>query len=116
VPKRFVFDRLNFESSTTQLTPDSNATVTDLVKIMMCYPNMMVELDGHTDSTGDPQANKTLSQNRASVVKDQLVQGGIDGSRITTQGFGQERPIASNDTDDGRARNRRTELVVTNVK
>jgi OmpA-OmpF porin, OOP family len=115
VPKRFVFDHLNFESSTTQLTPESSATVADLVKIMMCYPNMTVELDGHTDSTGDPEANKTLSVNRANAVKDLLVQGGIDGQRIATEGFGQERPIASNDTDEGRAKNRRTELVVIKV-
>jgi OmpA-OmpF porin, OOP family len=115
VPKRFVFDHLNFESSTTQLTPDSNETVSNLVKIMMCYPNMTVELDGHTDSTGDPEANKTLSVNRANAVKDLLVQGGIDTQRIATEGFGQERPIASNDTDEGRARNRRTELIVTKV-
>ena len=115
VPKRFVFDHLNFESATTQLTPDSNATVANLVKIMMCYPNMTVELDGHTDSTGDADANKTLSINRANVVRDLLVQGGIDPQRITTAGFGQERPVASNDTEEGRARNRRTELLVTKV-
>jgi len=112
VPKRFVFDHLNFESSTTQLTPDSNGTVTNLVKIMACYPNMTIELDGHTDSSGDADSNKTLSINRADAVRDLLVQAGIDPSRIATAGFGQERPIASNDTEQGRAKNRRTELVV----
>jgi len=115
VPKRFVFDHLNFESATTQLTPESNATVADLVKIMMCYPNMIVELDGYTDNTGDAEANKALSLNRANVVRDLLVQGGVDAQRITTAGFGQEGPIASNDTEEGRAKNRRTELVVTKV-
>lgn len=112
LPKRFVFDHLNFESSTTQLTPQSNTTVTNVSKIMACYPNMKVELDGHTDNTGNPDANKMLSENRADAVKSLLVQSGIDPQRITTQGFGDERPIASNDTDEGRARNRRTELVV----
>jgi OmpA-OmpF porin, OOP family len=112
VPKRFVFDHLNFESATTQLTPDSNATVSDLVKIMACYPKMSVELDGHTDNTGDPQSNLKLSVDRAEAVKNLLVQGGIDPSRIATQGFGQDRPVASNDTEDGKAKNRRTELIV----
>jgi len=115
VPKRFVFDHLNFESATTQLTPESNVTVSDLVKILACYPNMAVQLEGHTDSTGDPESNKQLSIDRANAVKDLLVQGGIDPARITTAGFGQERPIASNDTEEGRAKNRRTELVVTKV-
>jgi outer membrane protein OmpA-like peptidoglycan-associated protein len=113
LPKRFVLDHLNFESSTTQLTPESEATVTNLAKIMSCYPNMRGELDGHTDNTGDAEANKILSVNRANAVKSLLVQQGIDPQRITTQGFGDERPIASNDNDEGRAKNRRTELVVT---
>ncbi len=116
VPKRFVFDHLNFESSTTELTPDSNQTVNNLVKIMACYPNMAVELDGHTDNTGDAQANQTLSVDRANAVKNLLAQGGIDPGRITTAGFGDQRPVASNDTEEGRARNRRTELIVVRAK
>jgi OmpA-OmpF porin, OOP family len=115
LPKRFVFDHLNFESSTTQLTPESSVTVADLVKIMDCYPNMNIELDGHTDNTGNPQSNQQLSQDRANAVKGLLVQGGIDPGRITTAGFGQDRPVASNDNEDGRAKNRRTELVVTKM-
>jgi hypothetical protein len=112
LPKRFVFDHLNFESSTTQLTPQSQPTVRDLIAILKCYPNAQVQLEGHTDSTGDPAANKTLSVNRANAIRDLLVQGGIDGSRITTEGYGADRPIASNDTEEGKAKNRRTELIV----
>jgi outer membrane protein OmpA-like peptidoglycan-associated protein len=115
LPKRFVFDHLNFDSATTQLTPDSNTTVANLVKIMACYPNMTVQLEGHTDSIGDPESNKQLSVDRANAVKDLLVQGGIDAGRITTEGIGEERPIASNDTEEGRAKNRRTELAVTKI-
>ena len=112
LPKTFVFDHLNFDSATTNLTPESNPTVTDVIAIMKCYPNMNVKLEGHTDSTGDPAANKKLSQDRAEAVKALLVAGGIDAGRIDTAGWGQEKPIASNDTEDGKAKNRRTELTV----
>ena len=116
VPKKFVFDNLNFDSSTARLTPASNTTVLNLDRIMKCYPNMTVQLEGHTDSTGDPESNKKLSLDRANTVKDQLVQGGVDPGRIATSGFGDEKPLASNDTDQGRAKNRRTELVVLKMK
>lgn len=116
LPKRFVFDHLNFDSATTRLTPDSNQTVTDLIAILKCYPNMTVQLEGHTDSTGDAEANKKLSVDRADAVKALLVAGGVDGARISTAGWGQEKPIASNDTEEGKAKNRRTELIVTKIK
>jgi outer membrane protein OmpA-like peptidoglycan-associated protein len=112
LPKTFVFDHLNFDSATTRLTPESNPTVTNLIAIMKCYPTMQVQLEGHTDSTGDAAANKQLSVDRANAIRDLLVAGGIDSSRITTAGYGADKPIASNDTDEGRAKNRRTELVV----
>jgi outer membrane protein OmpA-like peptidoglycan-associated protein len=116
LPKRFVFDHLNFDFATTQLTADSTKTVADLAAILKCFPTAQVELDGHTDNVGDPAANKVLSVNRANVVKDLLVQAGVDPNRIATGGFGEERPIASNDTEEGRAKNRRTELTVTSLK
>jgi outer membrane protein OmpA-like peptidoglycan-associated protein len=112
LPKTFVFDHLNFDSATTRLTPESNQTVTDLITIMKCYPNMQVQLDGHTDSTGDTAANKQLSISRAEAIRYLLVQSGVDINHISTQGYGADKPIASNDTEDGRAKNRRTELVV----
>jgi OmpA-OmpF porin, OOP family len=112
LPKTFVFDNLNFDSATTNLTPPSRQTVDDLITIMKACPDAQVQLAGHTDNTGDPAANETLSTNRAVAIKDMLVAGGISPDRITTIGYGQDKPIASNDTEDGKARNRRTELVV----
>ena len=112
-PRTFVFDHLNFETASTQLTPDSTGTVNNLAQILKAYPNVQVQLAGHTDNTGAPDTNQKLSQDRASAVKQMLVNGGIAGDRITTAGYGQDRPIASNDTEEGKAKNRRLELTVT---
>jgi outer membrane protein OmpA-like peptidoglycan-associated protein len=69
-------------------------------------------LEGHTDSVGDAAANKKLSQDRADSVKSIMEAGGIDAARVSATGYGQEKPRASNDTEEGRAQNRRLELVV----
>jgi len=113
VPKTFAFDHLNFVSGSTQLTPDSVKTVNDLAQVLKAYPHAQVQLVGHTDNTGSPGANQTLSQGRADAIKGILTNQGISGDRISTNGYGQDRPIASNDSEDGRARNRRIELIVT---
>jgi outer membrane protein OmpA-like peptidoglycan-associated protein len=112
LPRRFVFDDLNFEPGTTTLTTPSRATVEALGSVLKGYPAVQVSLEGHTDSTGDAVANKKLSLDRAEAVKAMLAQAGVAADRISVAGYGQERPVASNDTDDGRAANRRTELVV----
>jgi len=113
LPKTFVFDHLNFQTASTQLTPDSVGTVNDLAQVLKAYPHSQVQLVGHTDSTGTPEANQALSLDRANTVKGMLVAQGVGADRIATAGFGQDRPVASNDTEDGRARNRRLELNVT---
>jgi outer membrane protein OmpA-like peptidoglycan-associated protein len=113
LPKTFVFDHLNFLSGSTELTPDSDKTVSDLAQILKAYPNAQVQLTGHTDNSRSPQFNQALSLNRANTIKGMVVNSGIAQNRISTQGFGQDRPVASNDTDQGRAENRRLELTVT---
>jgi len=112
VPKRFVFDDLNFETGSTTLTPESVGTVNSLVAVLTAYPAVSVSLEGYTDNTGDADANKKLSLDRAVAVKNIMTKGGIDEGRIGTDGYGQENPITSNDTEQGRAKNRRLELVV----
>lgn len=112
-PRTFTFDHLNFETGTTQLTADSTQTVQNLTSIMKAYPNARFQISGYTDNTGSAQANQTLSQQRAEAVRSMLINNGVSGDRISAAGFGEQNPIASNDTDEGRARNRRTELTVT---
>ncbi len=112
VPRTFIFEDLNFETGSASLKPDSRRVVNDLVVIMKAYPTMRARLEGHTDNTGDAAANKTLSDARAKSVRDAMIAGGIDAGRLEAAGFGQERPIATNDTEEGKAKNRRTELVV----
>ncbi|HEY6270751.1 MAG TPA: OmpA family protein [Terriglobales bacterium] len=113
LPKTFVFDHLNFETGSTQLTPESTATVNDLGQVLKAYPNAQVQLSGHTDNTGTAEANQALSRDRANAVMGLLVNQGVAADRIATAGYGQDHPVASNDTEEGRARNRRLELTVT---
>jgi outer membrane protein OmpA-like peptidoglycan-associated protein len=112
LPKRFVVDNLRFENDSPRLTPESVSTVDTLMVVLRAYPAVSVALEGHTDSAGDPSANKKLSLARADAVKDIMVKGGIDGARIRVAGYGEENPIAPNETAQGRALNRRLELVV----
>jgi outer membrane protein OmpA-like peptidoglycan-associated protein len=86
--------------------------VKNLIAVLKAYPSTEARLEGHTDSVGDADANKKLSQDRADAVREIMTGNGIAASRLSTTGYGQEKPIASNDTDEGRAQNRRLELVV----
>jgi outer membrane protein OmpA-like peptidoglycan-associated protein len=113
VPKRFTFDYLNFASASTTLTPESQETVTNLTAVLKAYPSAQIALHGHTDNTGDAAANKKLSLDRATVVRDILVKNGIGAERIVAvEGYGPDQPVASNDSEEGRSKNRRTDLEV----
>ncbi len=72
---------------------------------------LRVSIEGHTDNVGDPAANKKLSSDRANAVMNALIAKGIDKSRLSSVGWGQEKPVADNGTDEGRAKNRRVEIV-----
>jgi OOP family OmpA-OmpF porin len=87
--------------------------IDSLVKVMKEYPDLNVVIEGHTDSVGTDAYNKKLSQRRAESVKKYMVEkGGIDANRLKAQGFGEEKPIASNKTKEGRQQNRRVEAAV----
>ncbi len=112
VPKTFVFDRLNFDVGTPHLTAESMQTVDDLRAILRAYPSAAVRVDGYTDGLGNAEDSKKSSLERAEAVKEALIKGGISATRVTPVGYGQENPLASNETQEGRAKNWRLELVV----
>jgi OOP family OmpA-OmpF porin len=72
---------------------------------------LRLSIEGHTDNVGTPQNNKVLSENRAKAVMNAVASSGVDASRLTSVGWGQERPVADNRTEEGRAKNRRVEIV-----
>jgi K(+)-stimulated pyrophosphate-energized sodium pump len=106
------FDRLTFETGSATLKGESQEQLKNIAEILKAYPNMTIKLGGYTDNTGDPNANLKLSNDRAQAVKAGLVQLGIDEDRLDAEGYGQENPIASNDTEAGRAQNRRISIEV----
>jgi len=108
----FNFDRLLFDTNQTTLQPQSNEQLDNIAAIMKAYPSMNFHLGGYTDNTGDPGANRTLSEERANSVMAALVQRGVDGSRLSAQGYGEDDPVASNSTPQGRQMNRRISIRV----
>lgn len=103
---------VHFAFDKAVLTPDSRSTLDAAVEILKDHAQLKVEVAGHTDAIGTDSYNLELSRRRARVVYEYLVENGIDANRLTTDGYGESKPIASNDTEEGRAQNRRTELVI----
>ena len=111
--RSFDFDRLEFETGSTSLTPRSRAQIADVARILSAYPNAHVQIAGYTDSTGDETANVALSRGRAESVMNALRESGGAATSMNAEGFGSRNPIANNETEEGRARNRRVTLTIT---
>ncbi|MBD3288873.1 OmpA family protein [candidate division KSB1 bacterium] len=109
--EKVVLKGVNFTTNSARLTDSSFVILNEVVKTLKAYPDIMIEICGYTDSIGDWKHNLLLSEQRAESVKKYLVSQGIDESRIKTQGFGEQNPVASNKTKAGRAANRRIEFV-----
>ncbi len=101
-----------FETASFSLLPVSTVELEKLVKLMNANVEMRIEVGGHTDNVGKDAANQVLSEQRANSVRDFLIEHGIDADRIVAKGYGASTPMATNDTEEGRALNRRTEVTV----
>jgi len=109
--KSLVLEGVNFETNKADITPDSVATLEKVAASLKDWPDVKVEIGGHTDSSGAAAHNLELSQRRAEAVKNYLEAKGIDGSRLKAKGYGETKPIADNKTAEGKAKNRRVELT-----
>jgi OOP family OmpA-OmpF porin len=109
----FDFDRLTFDTGKATLQNSSAEQLQNIAAILKAYPNVKVKIGGYTDNTGNKEANLKLSQDRASNVMRELVQRGIDPSRLEAEGYGEDHPVAGNSTPEGRQQNRRISLRVT---
>ena len=103
--------QVNFATDKAEILPDSLPQIDQVVALLKDDPALRLSVNGHTDNTGDATHNQQLSEARAAAVLAALEAGGIDGSRLQAKGFGQTEPVADNATEDGKARNRRVELV-----
>jgi OOP family OmpA-OmpF porin len=112
VGEKIVLNNIFFDFNKATLRPESYTELNRLVKQLKDMPTVKIEISGHTDNIGSAAYNKTLSESRAKSVVNYLLQNGIDKSRLTYVGYGFDQPIASNSTDEGRQKNRRTEFKV----
>lgn len=102
-----------FDTNKFTLKPGAREKLAKVSGILLAYPGLKVQVEGYTDSTGTPEYNQRLSEQRASTVRDYLVGQGINMNSVTAQGFGENSPVASNSTSTGRQQNRRVQMVVS---
>jgi OOP family OmpA-OmpF porin len=104
--------RIRFETARATIDPDSAGLLDRLIETALRCPTVNVEISGHTDGDGEDAFNQALSEKRAQAVADYLVKAGLPADRFTAVGYGSTQPVASNDTDEGKAQNRRIDFVV----
>lgn len=112
IPKTYTLDNVYFESGKSVINPKSFKELDELAEYMELKKTLVIEIAGHTDNVGSADSNLKLSQDRANSVRDYLVKKGIDAARVMAKGYGDMQPVASNDTDAGKQKNRRTEVRV----
>jgi outer membrane protein OmpA-like peptidoglycan-associated protein len=108
-------DGVTFDVDSYALNPSFRPTLQQISQSLTQYPDSLVDVYGHTDSTGSASHNQTLSENRARTVANFLTTNGVASSRVRSQGFAATMPVASNDTAEGRARNRRVEIKIVPI-
>jgi OmpA-OmpF porin, OOP family len=107
----FIALYINFDTGKSNIKPESMTIIDQIAALLKAHADLKVSIEGHTDNVGTPESNKTLSQQRAKSVMSAVVQKGIAADRMAAVGWGQEKPIADNRSEDGRAKNRRVEVV-----
>ncbi|CAM3369091.1 OmpA family protein [Halomonas lysinitropha] len=107
---------VTFGFDSSDLTPSARNALNDVAAVLQQYPDTLVNIGGHTDSTGDASYNQRLSERRAQAVGSYLSQSGVSGNRLNMRGYGETQPVASNNTEQGRAQNRRVEITLTPIE
>ena len=102
-----------FDTASSTLKPGAREKLAKISGILLAHPGLTLQIEGHTDSVGTEEYNQQLSERRSDSVRDFLAEQGVPASSMTAKGFGKTQPVASNDTPEGRQRNRRVELVVS---
>jgi len=102
---------IRFETGKAAILPDSESVLGEIVKLLQQNPDLKLRVEGHTDNQGNAAANQSLSEKRAQAVVAWLTAQGVEAGRLTAKGLGQTKPVEDNSTEDGRAKNRRVELV-----
>lgn len=102
---------INFDTDKATLKPDGLEAVKEIIAVLTQNPDMKISINGYTDATGNDENNRKLSENRALTVKNEMIKAGINKDRLTSKGFGSEKPLADNATEQGKAQNRRVELI-----
>ncbi len=102
---------INFDTGKAEIKPESQGTVAQIAALLNGHEDLKLSIEGHTDNVGTPAANKALSEQRAKAVMAAVIKGGVSASRLSAVGWGQEKPIADNRSEDGRSKNRRVEIV-----
>jgi lipid-binding SYLF domain-containing protein len=108
---RVTLQNVHFATGKADITPNSEDALANAAQAMKDNPDWKIQIEGFTDSTGDKEANLKLSEDRAEAVANWLADHGVDRSRLATKGYGEDKPVASNETQAGRRKNRRVELV-----
>lgn len=102
---------INFETGKSQIKSESQTVVDQVYEMLKSNASLKVSIEGHTDNEGNPNANQVLSENRAKALMNALVAKGIDKTRMVAKGYGQNKPLADNGSEEGKAKNRRVEIV-----
>jgi outer membrane protein OmpA-like peptidoglycan-associated protein len=101
-----------FETGEADLKDSAMTSLVDVVDLLQTEPDKQIRIEGHTDATGPAEVNQKLSQQRADSVRQSLMSLGVSGERMRAVGMGEDYPIASNDSEDGRSRNRRVDVIL----